>query len=70
MRHIQQQGDNKGLQRTNKTILARISDVGFCSIVAGSGRQEISQTCVGLVHRPLEGVLPLTFSDAPSRLNS
>ena len=29
VRHIQQQGDNKGLQITNKTILARIADVGF-----------------------------------------
>ena len=51
MRVIQQQGDNKGLQRT---ILAQIADTGFLFNRCRRWKIGIS---VDLVHHPLGGVL-------------
>ena len=54
MRVIQQQGDNKGLQRTIKTTLAQIADIGFLFNRCRRWKIGIS---VDLVHHPLGGVL-------------
>ena len=54
MRVIQQQGDNRGLQRTNKTILAQIADIGY--LFNRCRRWKIVNS-IDLAHHPLGGVL-------------
>lgn len=54
VRVIQQQGDNKGLQRTNKTILAQIADIGY--LFNRCRRWKIGNS-IDLAHHPLGGVL-------------
>ena len=50
MRVIQQQGDNKGLQRTKKTILVQIADIGLLFNRCRRWKIGIS---IDLVHHPL-----------------